>query len=145
MSILRDERLIALHDLVEACRASASHCRLAAEALPDGDGKARDLEALAAQRDREADFFGERMIAEDDIPGGPPEERSLLDTALARGKAALGEDEHEALLAECRAQEEALVQQAEAAQGAPLKSDEKKSAAALADDARQRLASLFKA
>lgn len=145
MSILRDERLVALHDLVEACRASAGHCRLAAEALPDDDTQAKDLEALADRRDREADFFGERMIAEDDIPGGPPEERSLLDTALARGKAALGEDEREALLTACRAQEEALVQQAEAAQGAPLKQDEKNAAAALADDARQRLASLFKA
>lgn len=143
MSILRDERLVALHDLVAVCRDSALHCSLALEELPE-DPVATELEALAAQRRREADFFAARMIAEDDIPGGSPEERSLLDTALARAKAALGEDERDALMAACRAQEEGLVQQAEAAQSAPLREDEKAAAVALADDARHRLATLFK-
>jgi len=143
LSILRDERLVALHDLVEACRASASHCTLVAEAMAE-DSRAKELQALAGQRNGEADFFGKRMIAEDDIPEGPPEERSLLQAALARGKAALAEDGEEALLADCRAREEEVLRQAEAARGAPLRDDEKAAAAALAEDARRRLDGLFK-
>jgi len=81
VSILRDDRLLALHDLVEACRSSASHAALAAE-LMAGDPRAPDLQALADERSADADFFAERMIAEDDIPGGPPEERSLLEAPL---------------------------------------------------------------
>ena len=147
MSILRDERLVALHDLVEALRASASHCALVAEVLADalaGDPRAEALQALAAQRGREADFFGERMIAEDDIPSGPPEERGLLQTALARGKAAVADDAGAALLADCRQQEETLLRQAEAGEKAPLSDDEKAAAAALAADVRRRLDELFK-
>ena len=143
MSILRDERLVALHDLVEACRASASHCEMAAEAL-SGDSRAEALQALAAQRNREADFFAERMIEEDDIPAGPPEERGLLQTALARGKAAVADDGGAALLADCREQEEAVLQQAEAGQQAPLRDDEKAAAATLAADVRRRLEGLLK-
>ena len=54
MSILRDDRLLALHDLVEACRASARFAELAADLLKD-DARARDLEALAAARNDAAD------------------------------------------------------------------------------------------
>ncbi len=143
MSILRDERLVALHDLVEACRASASHCEMVAEAL-SGDSRAEALQALAGQRNREADFFAERMIEEDDIPAGPPEERGLLQTALARGKAAVADDGGAALLADCRQQEEAVLQQAEAGQQAPLRDDEKAAAATLAADVRRRLEGLLK-
>ncbi len=144
MSILRDERLVALHDLVEACRASARHCTLVAEAMPE-DSRAKELQTLAEQRNREADFFGRRMIAEDDIPGAPPEELGLLQTALARGKAALAEDGWDALLEDCRGQEEEVLRQAEAAQDAPLRDDEKAAAASLAEDARRRLDGLLKA
>ncbi|MEO3430952.1 hypothetical protein AAFN88_19010 [Pelagibius sp. CAU 1746] len=143
MSILRDERLVALHDLVEACRASARHCALVAESLPE-ESRAGALEALAAQRNREADFFGERMLAEDDIPEGPPEERSLLQSALARGKAALAGDAEETLLADCRAREEEVLSRAEAARRAPLRGDEKAAASALAEDARRRLDGVLK-
>lgn len=141
MSILRDERLVALHDLVEACRSSASHAALAAELMVD-DPRARDMQALADQRSADADFFAERMIAEDDIPGGPPEERSLLDAALARVRAAFADEGWEALLDDCRAQEEAVRRQAETARVAPLRDDEKVAAEALADRAREALARL---
>ncbi len=133
MSILRDERLVALFDLVEACRSSASHAALAAEIMT-GDPRAGDLQALADRRNNDADFFAERMIAEGDIPGGPPEERSLVGTALAQLRATLDDKGEEALLDDCRAQEEALRQQAEAARQAPLRDDEKAAAARLADD-----------
>jgi hypothetical protein len=141
VSILRDDRLVALHDLVEACRASASHCALAAELMADAPPSG-DLRILAEQRGGEADFFATRMIEEDDIPGGPPEERSLLQAALARAKAAFADDGWDALLADCRKQEEVVLQQAEAAHSAPLRDDEKAAAAALAADARRRLETL---
>lgn len=143
MNLLRDDRLLALHDLVEACRASSQHCVLAAELMAD-DPRAGDLRSLAERRAGEADFFGGRMIAEDDIPGGPPEERSLLETALARAKAAFAADGMGALLADCRAQEVAVLQQAEAARHAPLRDDEKAAAKTLAEDAGYRIDTLFK-
>lgn len=143
MSVLRDERLLTLHNLVEACRACASHCALVAETLAD-DPRAGDLQKLAKQRNADADFFGARMRAEDDIPEGPPEERSLLQTALARAKAALADAGAEALLADCRAQEENVLQNAVAAQDRPLRDDERAAAAALAEDAARHLKGLLK-
>ena len=143
MSLLRDDRLVALHDLVEACRASSRHCALAAELMAE-DPRAGDLRDLASRRAGEADFFGDRMIAEDDIPGGPPEERSLLETALARVKAAFAKEGMDTLLADCRAHEVAVLQQAEAARHAPLRDDEKQAAKALAEDAGRCLEYLFK-
>lgn len=142
MSLLRDDRLVTLHDLVEACRDSARHCSLAAEFMAE-DPRAGALRSLAEQRAGEADFFGDRMIAEDDIPGSAPEERSLLETALARAKAAFAEEGLETLLADCRAQEVAVLQQAEAAQHAPLRDDEKAAAKALAEDAGRQLETFF--
>jgi hypothetical protein len=143
LNLFRDDRLVMLHDLVEACRASSRHCALAAELMPD-DPRAAELQALADKRAAAADFFGERMIAEDDIPAGPPAERSWLETALARAKAALADEGNDALLANCREQEVAVLQTAEAARHSPLRDDEKVAAGALADDAGQRLETVFK-
>ena len=145
MSILRDERLVALHDLVEVCRTASRHHHLAAELIAEslaGDRRAEELRALADQRAREADFFGERMLAENDIPAGPPAERSLLESIVAYGKGALS-DAVQSLLADCRAQEEEVLARAVAAAGAPLRGDERQAAAALAEDARRRLELLF--
>src|SRR3546814_3049259 len=77
LTLFRDDRLVALHDLVEACRSSARHCLLAAESMPN-DPRCEELRALGEKRTANADFFGARMIAEDDIPGSTPEERSLV-------------------------------------------------------------------
>jgi hypothetical protein len=144
LSILRDDRLVALHDLVEASRNASRHHLLAAELMVD-DPRAEELRVLAAQRGREADFFGDRMIAEDDIPGGPPEERSLLESALARAKGAFTDAAWESLVEDCRLQEETVAAQAEAAGAAPLRDDEQQAARALAEDARRRLESFLKA
>src|SRR3546814_18231370 len=64
LTLFRDDRLVALHDLVEACRSSARHCLLAAELMPN-DPRCEELRALGGKRTATADFFGERMIAED--------------------------------------------------------------------------------
>jgi hypothetical protein len=143
MSLLRDDRLLALHDLVEACRSSASHCTLVAEVLPD-DPRAQELLCLAEERNRAAEFFGARMVAEDDIPEGPPEERSLLQTALASAKSILADGGAEALLADCRVQEEIVLEKATGAQDKPLRDDEKAAAAALAAAAGHRLMGLLR-
>lgn len=143
MTLLRDDRLVALHDLVEVCRASSHHCLLAADLMTD-DPRAEQLRALGQQRASEADFFGARMIAEDDIPAGPPAERSLVDTALARARAALAEEGMDALVADCRTEEVAVLKEAEAARHCPLRDDEKAAAAALAADAAHRIESLLK-
>jgi hypothetical protein len=142
LSILRDDRLVALHDLVEACRDSARHCALAAEMMEE-DPRAGKLQSLAERRSRDADFFSERMIEEDDIPGGPPEERSLLQSAFAGAKAALDDRGWEALLDDCRSREQALMDCANAAREAPLRDDERRAADDLAEDAGRRLKTLF--
>lgn len=144
MSILRDDRLVALHDLVEVCRNASRHHLLAAELMVD-DPRADDLRALAEQRGREAEFFGDRMIAEDDIPAGPPQERSLLEAALARAKGALTDAAWESLVEDCRDQEETVAETAREAAAAPLREDEMKAAKALAEDASRRLETLLKA
>ncbi|MGD1876951.1 MAG: hypothetical protein ACFB13_05550 [Kiloniellaceae bacterium] len=141
MSILRDERLVALHDLVEACRGSESHAALAAELMAE-DPRAKALQELAERRRADADFFGARMIAEDDIPAGPPEERNLLQTALARARAAFDNEGWDALVADCREQENLVRQQAETAHSAPLRDDEKAAAQSLAADAAKSLQAL---
>jgi hypothetical protein len=143
VNLLRDDRLVVLHDLVEACRTSSQHCVLAAELLRD-DPRASALQELGEKRAAAADFFGERMIAEDDIPGGPPAERSLVETALARAKAIFADAGMDALLADCREQEVAVLQEAEVARHGPLRDDEKAAAKALAKDAGRRLKTLFK-
>src|SRR3546814_17861196 len=84
------------------------------------------------------------MIAEGDIPGGPPGERSRWETCLARARAVFADEGMDALLADCREQEVAVLQQAEAACHAPLRKDEKAAAKALTDDAGRRLDTLFR-
>jgi len=143
VSILRDERLLALHDLVSACRASSSHCEQAAELLAK-DPKAGGLKALAQRRREAADFFGERMVEADDIPEGQPEELSLLQTVLARAKTAFAHDGGAALLEVCRVQEEEVEKCARAAAGTELGQAEQAAADALARDARSQLDSLLK-
>jgi hypothetical protein len=143
LNLLRDDRLVTLHDLVEACRASSQHCLLAAELMPE-DPRAEALHDLGERRSRDADFFGERMVAEDDIPGGPPAELSFIETALARARAAFGDEGLDALLADCRERELAVLKEAEAACHGPLRDDEKAAAGTLARDAAERLDSLFK-
>lgn len=141
MSILRDDRLLALHDLVEACRASAQQAEAAAEVLAE-DARARQLEALAAQRRRDAGEFCEPIIESEDIPPAPPEERGLLELALAGARAAFAEDGWAALLADCRAREQDVLRCAEEAVEAPLREGEKAAAEKLAADVRRRLAEM---
>ncbi len=139
LSILRDDRLLALHDLVEACRASARHAELAAEMLSE-DPRAAEMSALAAQRKQDAERFCEPILEAEDVPPGPPEERGLLETALASAKAAFAEDGGAALVEGCRAQEQKVLRCAEAAAAAPLRDEEKAVVERLVVDARGRLA-----
>jgi hypothetical protein len=138
VSILRDARLLALRDLVAACRASSSYCAHVAGLLSD-DPRGQALEDLAARRHEVADFFAERMIEADDIPEGQPEELSLLESALAGARAALANDGGAALIEACRAQEEKVEAAARAAVEADLEAAERSAAEALARDVRHGL------
>lgn len=144
MTVLRDDRLLALHDLVEACRASAQHAALAAELLSE-DRQGDALSALARRRNQDAERFCEPILEAGDMPAGPPEERGLLDAALASARATFAQDGGGALLADCRSREEEVLRKATAASEAPLRESEKAAAEELATDARSRLAVLSKA
>ena len=143
MSILRDERLLALHDLVEACRASAQQTEIAAEVLSEGS-LVKQLEALAAQRRRDAEELCEPILESEDIPPALPEERGLLESAVAAAKAAFAADGGAAILEDCREKEQNVLRCAEAAAKAPLLGNEKTRVERLAADARKRLSDLSK-
>lgn len=143
MTLLRSDRLLALQDLVEACRAAAQYYEAALPLLQDPGLNAR-LSKLAQERQAKADYFAAQMAKADDLAGGPPEERAILQAVVTRAKAALSNNETSAILSDCARYETAVLDQAVGAQDASLKDDEAKTAAALAADAQQNLETLFK-
>lgn len=112
MAILRDETMLALHDLVVASREAANRYETVAQTVEDA-GIAERLGQLGRARTAAADALAEIIVSRDDVPGAPNEESELLHNALAKVKAALSDDELRTLLAECRAADEAVVEAAD--------------------------------
>lgn len=112
MAILRDENMMALNDLVVACREAANRITAASEAMDD-DGLATRLAALAEQRNAAADELAEIIVSQDDIPNVPNSERELLRNVATRVVAALSDDRQRELLVRCRDADDAIVEAAE--------------------------------
>ena len=144
MKLMRSDRLVALKDLVEVCTAAARSYTAAAEVLPDGP-LAESLRSLASARTERADFFAARMSEDGDLPAAPPEERTILETAVTKAKAALSEDEVAVIRADCAKRETAVLDQAVSAQETELAAEERAAAAALVAEAEASLAGLFRA
>ncbi len=143
MNLLRDDRLVALNDLIEACREAARTYEAAAETLQDNP-LSQSLYALSKERDRKADFLAQRVREDGDIPAGPPEEIATLATAATKAKALLSDDRVTVIRADCARQEKAVLDQAVSAQNCYLKDDEYALAAQLAAEAQENLESLLR-
>lgn len=141
MDIIRSSLLVALNDLIIACREAASRHRTAAEAVDNRDLE-HELRRLADARTALADDLAEIVKKKGDIPNAPPDERELLETVAARVKAALGTDETARLLDGCQAKEDRVAEAAEAALGENLDAPLRRRLNALRDDAHSRIALL---
>lgn len=141
MSVLRSEIVIALNDLVSACREAASQHRTAADACGDEALRAA-LADLSRERSAAIDDISRKVQELGDVPNAPPHEKELFEAAVTRVKAALSEDELTALLEDCEAKE---LRVAETATTAAAHAGDKALRARLerlGDDAKSRIAAL---
>jgi uncharacterized protein (TIGR02284 family) len=114
MSVLRSEIVIALNDVVSACREAASQHQTAADAC--GDEALRGaLAALSRERSAAIDEISQKVQELGDVPNAPPHEKELFESAVTRVKAALSDDELTALLDDCQAKELRVAEAAAAA------------------------------
>ena len=113
MSILRSDEQIALNELIVACREAANGHRTAAELLSQ-DALAQQLEELAQDRETMADKLAELVLEGDDIPDAPSAEKELLESAVARLKSVISDDEARQALEDCKLKERKVFEAAEA-------------------------------
>lgn len=144
MDLIRDDKLVALNDLIVACREAAAFHATAADLAPES-GLARDLAALSETRRSQAEELAAAVVEKDDIPNAPSGEKELLDAALARLKSAVSEDETEPLLDDCQAKEDRVAELASALLGHDLEPGLRDRVAALHGEATSRLAELRRA
>ena len=116
MSLLRDERTIALGEVIAACRQAAEVCATAADAA-EHEAVAAALGELAGDRERAARQLHDeaaRQLGETPADG-VPEERTLFEKAATRMTGLIAGSADTGLLDRCRDQEDAIVAAAEAA------------------------------
>lgn len=111
MSILRSEVVVALNDVIMACREAAIHHETAADAC-SVEKLQRALEALSRDRRAAFDELSEKVNDLGDAPNAPAHEKELLDSAVTRVKAALSTDEIIALLDGCESKESRIAEAA---------------------------------
>jgi len=104
MTLLRSDLLVALNDTLVACRQAAAQHRSGGEWCGDAP-TCEALQALAEEREADAHVLGRFVLAHDDIPNAPPEERMLIATTLSRARAALASDPRASILADSAARE----------------------------------------
>ncbi len=116
MTILRDEKTMALGDVIVACRQAAEVCRAAADAA-EHEAVARALRDLAGDRERAADeLHREAALRLGETPSDTiPEERTLFEKAAIRLTGLVAEAADPALLDRCRDKEKAVVAAVETA------------------------------
>lgn len=141
MDILRNDYLVALNDLVLACRNAAnSHSNCAMIAGDTTLGKA--LSSLCQERTRVSDELAEVVIAENDVPMAPSGEKDVIEKAVLQAKAVLGDSPTEDALKECRAREEEIVAAARKLLEFELDGSLRARVKALSLDATERLTEL---
>ncbi len=141
MSLLRSEYLVALNDLIVACRDAAA-CHLRAARLIEDRALADELTALGKDREAIAEQLAAAMLTKDDIPNAPDSEKVLLDAVATRLKSALSRDDTLQLLHDSEVREDAVT---EAARALLRRDDEDglhEKVSALRDDATSRLSRL---
>lgn len=112
--MLRDDRQVALGEVLVACKHAADQYREEAELAEDG-GVARTFGELAARRECQALALEEHVRALGDLPREPDADRETLSALLTRLRAHLTSDRREALLSSAQASEEELAARVEEA------------------------------
>jgi len=141
MSMLRSEIVIALNDVVVACREAASQHQTAAAACGDEALRAA-LEELSRDRSAAIDEISQKVQDLGDVPNAPPHEKELFETAVTRVKAALSDDELAALLEDCESKELRVAEAAAAAVRHADDGDLRARLERLGDDAESRIPAL---
>ena len=113
MSIIRDEFLVALNDLIVALR-EAVHCHATAAEAVSNAALADALRELSRDREASADRLADVMTAKGDIPNVPADEQQLVKSAVIRLKSALSDNEILQALRDCQAAEDRLIEAADA-------------------------------
>lgn len=119
MPMLRDDRQVALNDVIVLCRDAADHYRDAAALLERGE-PARLLDDLARRRAQAADELARHSRQLGDLPDEPDPDKETVDNLLTRLKALFVEDERRTVLAETEQIEAQIAAAAAAALGQPL-------------------------
>ena len=139
MSILRSDEQIALNELIVACREAANGHRTAAD-LVSQEALVQQLREVARDREAMAEKLAELVLEEDDIPDAPSAEKELLESAVARLKLVISDDEVLQALEDCKLKERKVVEAAEALLATGPEDALRQDVEALKADASQRLA-----
>jgi ferritin-like protein len=144
MDILRDDYLVALNDLVQACREAALCYARAAEQDRKGTRSER-LRDVASRRRDSAEDFAEMVAKEGDIPAAPSDEKEFLDDVVAQVKTAISEKALQDLLRNCAEKETAIVAAADALLKQDLEDHLREKVAALKSEAQEQMAKIGQA
>jgi len=94
MSIIRNDRQVALNDLLVAVEKSADHYQASADSLQDhAPAVSRQLRELAGRRERLADVIKREIQASGDLPSAPDEDRESVEQLFQRVHASLAPDQ----------------------------------------------------
>ncbi len=139
MKILKDERAVALNDVIALCLDAAELYEAAAD-FADAASLAQALRALAGRRRAAVEALAAEVRRLDELPSAPPqEERVLLETAATQLKASLADASDRQLRSDCAEKEAAIAAAVEAAQAQPLAASALSALQALARDTAQGL------
>lgn len=144
MRYLRDEDLIAINELIVACREAADRHGTVADLVQDRH-LAAELSALGRDRAAVADELAEAVIAKDDIPNAPSEEKVLLEAAATRLKAAISRDDTLKLLEDCKAKEDRVAEISATSLSNEVEESLRQMISSLRADASSRLDALMRA
>ena len=120
--MLRDERQVAINEVVEALLEAAHVHEQGADLLEDREPKPA-LRALAERRRQAAVELGEHVRRLGDLPSEPDADVQTARDVLARLQLALAEDEREEILEHSRAAEVDLAEKVHAALEEDLPAD----------------------
>lgn len=143
MNVLREPHLVALNELIIACRNAANRHRLTADATA-GQPMAADLARLAEDRERAADRCAETVLNHDDIPSAPAPEKAQIETAITWAKAGLSGEPVTTYLADCLAEEDRVREAAKNALAQELNGDLRQEIERLRDDTSTRVPEIAK-
>jgi uncharacterized protein (TIGR02284 family) len=121
--MLRDDRQVALNQVIEAALTAARAHEQGATLLEDDPEPAAALRALAGRRSHTATLLGEHLRRLGDLPKEPDADLEAAKELLARVRVAFSEDKHQQVLQQARDVEAQLAEAVRAALEQDLPAD----------------------